>query len=142
MFLKPDGTFFFQLINFAIFFAILNAVFLRPVGEAIRKRRTYIESVQADFGKASDDAKAARAEADQKRAAARRQADETIAAARSAGEAEAATIVADRTVEAQTIAELARAAVEGEVAIARARSGELASSLAKTLVERAVGDGS
>jgi F0F1-type ATP synthase membrane subunit b/b' len=39
MFLSLDGTFWFQLVNFAIFFAILNVVFLRPVGEAIKKRR-------------------------------------------------------------------------------------------------------
>ena len=45
MFLRIDGTFFVQLVNFAIFFAVLNVVFLKPVGAAIRKRREYIESV-------------------------------------------------------------------------------------------------
>ena len=45
MFLSLDGTFWIQLINFAIFFAILNVVFMRPVGEAIKKRRAYIDSV-------------------------------------------------------------------------------------------------
>jgi F-type H+-transporting ATPase subunit b len=142
MFLKPDGTFFFQLINFAIFFAILNAVFLRPVGDAIRKRRAYIESVQTDYSKSVEEAKAARAEAEQKRGSARRQADETIAAARHAGEDEAAAIVSDHTVQAQSIGDLARATVATEVAAARLKSDELANSLAKTLVERAVGGGS
>ena len=32
-----------------IFFAILNFVFLRPVGEAIRKRREYIDGVKGDY---------------------------------------------------------------------------------------------
>jgi F-type H+-transporting ATPase subunit b len=142
MFLKPDGTFFFQLINFAIFFAILNAVFLRPVGDAIRKRRAYIESVQTDYTKAVEEAKTARAEAEQKRGTARRQADETVSAARSAGESEATAIVSDHTVEAQSIGDLARATVATELAAARLKSDELANTLAKTLVERAVGGGS
>ena len=38
-----------QLINFAIFFAILNVIFLRPVSAAIRRRRAYINSVAADI---------------------------------------------------------------------------------------------
>jgi F-type H+-transporting ATPase subunit b len=142
MFLRPDGTFWFQLINFAIFFAILYAVFLRPVGDAIIKRRAYIESVQTDYTKAVEEAKTARAEAEQKRGSARRQADETVSAARAAGEAEAAAIVSDHTVEAQSIGDLARATVATEAAAARLKSEELAHSLAKTLVERAVGGGS
>jgi len=38
-FLSVDGTLVVQLINFAIFFAVLNVVFLKPVAAAIRKRR-------------------------------------------------------------------------------------------------------
>jgi len=139
MFLKIDGTFWFQLLNFAIFLAILSVVFLRPVGAAIRKRRGYIESVHADFESAAGAAKAARAEAEQKRAQARREADATIAAARSSAETEAGAIVAERTTQAQSITDLARATVATEVSGARARSGELAETLAENLIERAVG---
>jgi F-type H+-transporting ATPase subunit b len=139
MFLQPDGTFFFQLINFAIFFAILNVVFLRPVGEAIKKRRAYIEGVENDYKTYASQIHSSRTEADQKRSIARREADDVIAKARAAGENEAATIVGDRTSEAQAIADLARATVESEVQAARAREGELAQALAKTLLERATG---
>jgi F0F1-type ATP synthase membrane subunit b/b' len=139
MFLKVDGTFWFQLVNFAIFLAILNVVFLRPVGEAIKKRRAYIESVEGDYMKYRSSVRDARAEAEQTRAVARREADETIAKARTAGENEAAVIVGDRTAEALAIADLARATVATEVQAARAREGELAQALAKTLLERATG---
>jgi F-type H+-transporting ATPase subunit b len=139
MFLQPDGTFFFQLINFAIFFAILNVVFLRPVGEAIKKRRAYIEGVENDYKTYASQVRDSRTEADQKRATARREADEVIAKARAAGENEAADIVGGRTTEAQAIADLARATVATEVEAARQREGELAQALAKTLLERATG---
>jgi F0F1-type ATP synthase membrane subunit b/b' len=142
MFLSLDGTFWFQLVNFAIFFAILNVVFLRPVGEAIKQRRAYIEGVQSGYEKYKAQAGASRTEADQKRAVARRAADETIAKVRTAGENEAAAIVAGRTSEAQAIADLARATVATEVAAARAREGELSQALAKTLLERATGTSS
>ncbi len=49
MFLSLDGTLFVQLVNFAIFFALLNVVFLRPVGRAIAKRREYINSLVSDY---------------------------------------------------------------------------------------------
>jgi len=139
VFLRIDGTFWFQLANFAIFFAILNAVFLRPVGEAIKKRRAYIEGVQNDYERYAAQVSASRSDADQKRAAARRQADETIGKARAAGESEATAIVASRGAEAQAITDLARATVATEVQAARTREGELAQGLAKTLLERATG---
>jgi F-type H+-transporting ATPase subunit b len=139
MFLQPDGTFWFQLVNFAIFFAILNVVFLRPVGEAIKKRRAYIEGVESDYKKYRSEIRDAQAQADQTRGVARREADETVAKARAAGENEATAIVGDRTAEAQAIADLARATVASEVEAARSREGELAQALAKTLLERATG---
>ena len=37
MFLSLDGTLVVQLINFAIFFALLSVVFLRPVGRGDRE---------------------------------------------------------------------------------------------------------
>jgi F-type H+-transporting ATPase subunit b len=139
MFLQPDGTFWFQLVNFAIFFALLNVVFLRPVGEAIKQRRAYIDGVHSDYEKYAAQLKTSRSEADSKRGAARRAADETIAKVRADGEAEAASIVAGRTAEAQAIADLARATVATEMQAARAREGELSAALAKTLLERATG---
>ena len=95
MFLSLDGTLVIQLINFGIFFLILNVVFLRPVGEAIRKRREYILGVQADLERYSHEVQTLRGEADQKRAAARREAEEQVARMRAAAETEAAKINED-----------------------------------------------
>jgi F0F1-type ATP synthase membrane subunit b/b' len=139
MFLKIDGTFLFQLVNFAIFFALLNVVFLRPVGAAIKKRREYIESVQSDYEKYASQISSSQAEADQKRAAARREADETVAKARAAAEDEASKILAEKGDDAAAMVDRARHTVAGEVLTARARESELAQTLANSLLERVLG---
>jgi F0F1-type ATP synthase membrane subunit b/b' len=139
MFLELDGTFWVQLINFVIFFLIVRVVFLNPVGAAIRKRRAYIDGVQADFKKYSDEARAVRADAEAHRAAARREAEELVARSRSDSEKEAQGIGNDYGARASEIADDARKTVEGEVAAARAKEPELADSLARTLLDRAVG---
>ena len=64
MFLSLDGTLFVQLINFAIFFALLNVVFLRPVGRAIAKRRDYINGLVSDYDRYQDEAQNLREEAE------------------------------------------------------------------------------
>lgn len=139
MFLSLDGTFWIQLINFAIFFAILNVVFMRPVGEAIKKRRAYIDSVQSDFEGHERQAKSIRAEAEQKRAAARRSAEEAVVKARAEAETEAGQLAAATGARAQAITDDARRTVAAEVEAAKAREGELSAALATTLLSRATG---
>lgn len=139
MFLAPDGTFWVQLVNFAIFFAILNVVFLRPVGAAIRKRRAHIEGVRSDYDRYARQVAGSRSEAEAKRAAARREAEETVASAKAVAESEAAALVAARGEKAQAIVDEARATVASEISTARLREGELSENLARTLLERAIG---
>ena len=139
MFLLPDGTFWFQLANFAVFFAILNVVFLRPVGEAIRKRRSYIDSVLNDDERYAREAKALRAEAESKRIEARREAGERFASARAEAGAEAAAIASEHASVAADLIAQARATVAAETDVARAREPELADVLARKLLQRAVG---
>ncbi|MFY9779792.1 MAG: ATP synthase F0 subunit B [Candidatus Baltobacteraceae bacterium] len=141
MFLSLDGTLWIQLINFGIFFLILNFVFLRPVGEAIRKRREYIEGVQADFERYTRQVQTLRGEADQKRAAARREAEEQIARARQGAESEGAKIAEDYGTQAQVLADQARTTVEGEVVAAQAQEDSLSKALGQLLLERAIGSG-
>ena len=65
MFIIPDlNTLIVQLINFAIFFALLNVLFLRPVGKAIRKRREYIDGVVNDYANYQAEAKTLREQAE------------------------------------------------------------------------------
>ena len=68
-----------QLVNFAIFFALLNVVFLRPVGRAIMKRRQYIDGLVADYDRYQGEAQTLREEAEAIRADARRKAEATVA---------------------------------------------------------------
>jgi F0F1-type ATP synthase membrane subunit b/b' len=139
MFLQLDGTFWVQLVNFAIFFAILNAAFLRPAGEAIRKRRAYIDSVLNDDERYAREAKALRAEAETKRAEARREAADYFASARAEAGAEAAAIAAEHTAVAAELVAQARATIASETEVARSREPELADVLARKLLQRAVG---
>jgi F-type H+-transporting ATPase subunit b len=139
MFLSLDGTFWIQLINFAIFYAILNVVFLRPVGRAIRERRAYIDGVRTDLERHVHEAAELRAQADARRAQARRAAADAFAAARTQATAEADAIAADYTAKAAEIVQRARATVAAELEQAHQREPELARALAEVLLDRAIG---
>jgi F0F1-type ATP synthase membrane subunit b/b' len=139
MFLALDGTFWFQLINFAIFYAILNVVFLRPIGNAIKERRSHIDGVQSDYERYEHLYQVLSAEAEAKRAAARREADETVAKARAAAETEAEAIALEQGAAAAALAGEAREIVAAEIATAKTRQEELSRSLADVLLKRALG---
>ena len=139
MFLLPDGTFWIQLLNFAIFFALLNVVFLRPVGDAIKKRREHIDGVQNDYERYATQAAKSRSEADAKRAAARREAEDVVAKAKGAAETEGAAHTAVAAEKAQIVIDAARSTVATEMTVARGREDELSQALARTLLERAIG---
>jgi F0F1-type ATP synthase membrane subunit b/b' len=139
MFLQLDGTFWVQLINFGIFYAILRVVFLQPVGRAIAERRAYIDGVQRDLNDFTKQTQTLRAEADAKRAMARREAGEFVAGARAKANDEAQAVAGDYGGRAAKIADDARRTVDGELASARAREPELAGTLAQSLLDRAIG---
>jgi F-type H+-transporting ATPase subunit b len=137
--LSLDGTLVVQLINFLVFLVVLNAIFLKPVGAAIAKRRAYIDGVSRDIEQYESDVKLLRAQAEERRAAARREADAVTAQARSQGQAEAATVTADYTARALQITEEAEAAVAQEIVQARQNEGQIVETLADTLLNRALG---
>jgi F-type H+-transporting ATPase subunit b len=138
MLLSLDGTIFVQLLNFLVFLVVLNAIFLKPVGAAIAKRRAYIDGVAQKVKQLESDIQNLHAQADERRTAARREADGVIAQARSAGQAEAATLTADFAARAAQLIEDAHAAVEREVTTAREREQQIVESLAETLLTRAI----
>ncbi len=140
MFLQPDGTFWVQLINFAIFFAILSAVFLRPVSRAIRERRAYINSVTTDYEKYQGEGSKLRAEAESIRAAARREAEATIAKARADASNKAAEISSQYAAQAQSTVESAQKTVAQELTAARAGEETVVRQLADLMVERTVSE--
>jgi F0F1-type ATP synthase membrane subunit b/b' len=140
VFIIPDlNTLIVQLINFAIFFALLNVLFLRPVGTAIRKRREYIDSVVNDYASYQSEAKALREQAERVRADARRTAEAHLAKARGEASNEAATISADYNVRTQNTIEEAHKRAGDALTAARTNEDKLVDQLAETMVDRALG---
>jgi F0F1-type ATP synthase membrane subunit b/b' len=140
MFLSPDGTAWVQLVNFAIFFALLYVVFLRPVSAAIKKRREYIDSLTTDYDRYQGEVRALHDEADAARANARRDADATISQLRGAASNEAAAISAEFEAKAQATVEHAERTVTEEVAKARENESALVQQLADLVVERTISE--
>ena len=140
MFLSLDGTFFVQLVNFAIFLALLNVLFLRPVGKAIRKRREYINSVTADYDRYQAEANSLRANDEKLRAEARREAEQIVAKGRADASNATAELATQYATQVQTIVEDAQREVAGELDAARAESQRTVGQLAELMVERALGE--
>jgi F-type H+-transporting ATPase subunit b len=141
MFLSLDwhGTALVQLFNFAIFFALLNVLFLRPVGRAIRKRREYIDGVISDYATYQADAKTLRERADGIRAQARREAEQRVAKARADASNETAELASRFSVQVQSTVEEAQRNANAELDRARANEDHLVKQLAELMVERSLG---
>jgi F-type H+-transporting ATPase subunit b len=138
MFLSLDGTLFVQLINFAIFFALLNLVFLRPVGRAIAKRRAYIDSLVSDYDHYQEEARSLREEASAIRAGARREAEHRISTARAVASNEAAEISGRYAQQARSTIEDAQKTAQAELETAYAGEGEAVRGLANAMLERVI----
>jgi F-type H+-transporting ATPase subunit b len=138
MFLNVDGTMLVQLLNFAVFFAILRVVFLRPVSRAITARREYINGVTADFDRYQAEARERREHAERIRGEARRDAEQTLAKARAEASNDAAELSAQYAQRASETIEGAQRSVDGELQSARANEAQLVRQLADSMVERAL----
>jgi len=137
-FLDINGTFWLQIVNFAIFYAILYVTFIKPVGSALAARRAHIDEVARDRSTSAGRAAHLRAEAEQLRLAARREAAETLARERSAAQSEADRIAATAAGRAQGLVSEAHSVVQSELRVARESEDRLARDLARTLLARAV----
>ena len=137
--LTLNATLIVQLVNFIVFLVILNAVFFKPVGAAIARRRAYIDGLKHDIEQLQADAKALRGQAEQHRLAARRQADEAIAKARAEIGATTDAMLVDAQTRATEITHEAHAEVAREVKAARADEPRIVESLASEMLGRALG---
>ncbi|BDE08162.1 hypothetical protein WPS_34380 [Vulcanimicrobium alpinum] len=137
--LSIDGTLIVQLVNFVVFLAILNAIFFKPVGAAIAKRRAYIDGLKHDIEQLQGDAKSIRTTAEGRRAAARREADDVLAKARTAASAETDAIIVAAQGKASEIVTKAHADVATELDAARANEPQLIDALANEMLSRAIG---
>lgn len=141
-FLSIDGTLVVQLINFAIFFAVLNVVFLRPVASAIRRRRQYINSLVSDYDRYQAEGTSLRAQAESIRASARRDAESHVAAQRARASNETAQLAADYAQRAQQIEEQAQQKAQSEFDAARAGEPAAVRGLADVMLERVLPEAS
>ncbi len=137
-FLSVDGTIFVQLLNFAIFFAILNVVFMRPVARAIAKRREYIDSVSGDYERYQAEGNALRTQAEAIRAAARREAEQLGAQARAEASNESARLSTEFAQQASEKVRVAHETVDSEVQAARSNQARTVQELANEIFARAV----
>lgn len=141
MFLSLDGTFWIQIVNFFIFYAILNVVYIKPAGEALSRRRAYIDSVRDQFDAARHMQSELMAQAEEKRAAGRREGDHHAAALRAEAMRQAEEIVGKAQAEAMAISQDAITKVERELNEARANRHRLVLELSEDMYARAVGAG-
>ncbi len=135
-FLALDGTFWMQLINFAIFFVILNALFLQPVGRAIAKRRAYINSLTTDYDEYNRQLRDLTAQAESKRAAARRDAELVLSRARAAISDETAKMAGEYGAQSQATVETAHQTVAREIEEARRGEAPIVRGLADLMLRR------
>ncbi|MGA2759034.1 MAG: ATP synthase F0 subunit B [Candidatus Cybelea sp.] len=127
-----------QLINFAIFFAVLNVIFLRPVSAAIRRRREYINSLVSDYDQYQAEAKSLREQAEGVRASARLEAEQRLAAARAAGSNEAAELATQYSQRAQNTIGEAQQTAQRELDEAREGESAAARSVADFMLARVI----
>jgi F-type H+-transporting ATPase subunit b len=137
-FLSVNGTLIVQLINFAIFFAVLNVVFLRPVAAAIRRRREYINSLVSDYDRYQAEARSLRAQANAIRSDARLEAENRIAAVRARTSNEAAELSTRYAQQAQAVVEEAQRKAQEELDAARVGEDEAARRVADFMLDRVI----
>lgn len=140
MFLRVGGTAIVQLINFVIFFALLNVVFIRPVGKAIAKRREYINSLTSDYDRYQAEAAALRMQAESIRASARRESVAAIARARAQASKEAAEIAAEYGRRCTQTIEEAQRTVAAELDAVRRGEASRVRELASLLLDRTLAE--
>jgi|SRR5579872_3116641 len=141
MLLSLDGTLVVQVINFGIFYLILNAVFIAPTRKARMERYERLRKIEEETETLVKQARRIRAETAAFLAAAYREADARISRAEAEANRRAGEIVAAAYADAKAKAEEARKIVESEMqAIQAARSRNI-DELASLMLGRVLGEG-
>ena len=143
-FLVPNGTFWVELIAFAIMFFILAKYIVPPINRAMTNRQEAIRKQFTDLDEAKADAKAAEEEFRAQIADARREAARIREEAREQGAAIVAEMREQAQAEAARIVEHAHSQLEADrqqaVTSLRAEVGSLATELAGRIVGEALED--
>jgi F-type H+-transporting ATPase subunit b len=138
MLLSIDGTFLVQILNFVVFWVLLNYVFIAPTRRAIEERLRVIAATQREAQEFRGRAAALQAESDALIDAARRRTEEIMREAGNRAAAESHEIERKASEEAAASVALAHAAVASERAHATEKQGPLVQELARAMADRAV----
>jgi len=143
-FLVPNGTFFVELIGFAIMFFVIARYIVPPINRAMTARQDAIRQQFSDLDQAKADAKSAEEEFRAQIADARHEAARIREEAREQGAAIIAELREQAQTEAARIVEHAHAQIEADrqqaVTSLRAEVGTLATDLAGRIVGEALED--
>ena len=143
-FLVPNGTFWVELIAFAIIVFLLAKYVLPPINKAMTARQEAIRQQFADLDKAKEEANSAKDEFEAQIADARKEAARIREEAREQGAAIIAEMREQAQAEANRIVEHGKTQIEAErqqaVASLRAEVGTLATGLAGRIVGESLED--
>ena len=143
-FLVPNGTFFVELVAFAIIFCILAKYVIPPINKAMTARQDAIRQEFAEAEEAKDNATQAESDFKSQLADARKEAARIREEAREQGNGIIAEAKEQAQVEAQRVKEQAQAQIAAErqqaLTSLRAEVGTLATSLAGRIVGESLDD--
>jgi F-type H+-transporting ATPase subunit b len=137
MLLSIDGTFLVQILNFILFWVLLNYLFITPTRRAIEERHKYVTNLYREGDELSAQTATLTAQADGILNAARRRTEDAMRSASARASDETHAIERQATEEAAATVALAQATVASERAAARTKQQSFINELARTMVERA-----
>jgi len=138
MLLSFDGTLLVQILNFVLFWVLLNYLFIGPTRRAIEARQRFIAEQYAQGDALAARARDLQAQADAILDGGRRAVDEAMRAAASRASDEAHAIERKASEEAAATIALAHATVASERAQAIEKQGPFVGELARTMAQRAL----
>ena len=141
MLLSLDGTLIVQVINFGIFYLILNALFVAPTRKSRMERYERIRKIEEETETLVKQARELRAQTAAFLAAAYREADARISRADAEAGRKAGEIIAAAHADAKAKAEQARKVVDGELAALQAARSRNVDELAAVMLGQALGEG-
>lgn len=139
MLLSIDGTFLIQILNFIIFWVLLNYFFIAPTRRAIEERQRYVSNLYREGDDLVAQTAAFQSEAAAILNAARRRTEDAMRAAAARASDETHAIELKAAEEAAATVQLAHATVASERAAALEKQQAFVNELARAMVERATG---
>ncbi len=139
MLLSIDGTFLVQILNFIVFWTLLNYLFIAPTRRAIEQRLAYVKQLYHEGDEMASKAKTLQAQANAILAEARRRTDEALRTAAGQAADEVHLIERKAAEEAQATVQLAHATVAAERTQALEKQQAFVKELARSMVARATG---